>query len=85
MNLWRVDMTIKQAQRLHLEEEEYLWIQENPETILIRMENQDVSTAIYMDIWPKNAEGLRKKERRGSATNVTNKNTQPMIVNLNSR
>ena len=39
------------------------------------MENQDASTTIYTDIWPKNAEDPRKKERRGRATNVTNKDT----------
>ena len=39
------------------------------------MESQDALTAIYMDIWPKNAKGPRKKERQGSAINVTNKDT----------
>ena len=29
----------------------------------MRTENQDALTATYMDIWPKNAEGPRKKER----------------------
>ena len=29
----------------------------------MRTENEDASTAIYTDIWPKNAEGLRKKKR----------------------
>ena len=48
---------------------------ESPETTLTRTENQDISTAIYTDIWPKNVEGTRKKERRESATNVTNKDT----------
>ena len=39
------------------------------------MENQDASTAIYMDIWPKNAEGPRKLEKQGSVTNVIKKDT----------
>ena len=46
---------------------------ESPETTLTRTENQNASTVIYTDIWPKNVEGPRKKERRGSATNMTNK------------
>ena len=29
----------------------------------MRTENEDASTAIYMDIWPKNTKGPRKKER----------------------
>ena len=49
------------------------------------MESQDALTAIYMDIWPKNAKGPRKKERQGSATNVTKQGTQQEIVEQNKR
>jgi len=49
MNLWKVDIIIKQKQEQYLEVEEYLWTLENPEKTLTKMKNQDVSTTTYMD------------------------------------
>ena len=42
-------MTIKQEQEQYLEDGEYPWILENPETTSIKMENQSVSIAIYIN------------------------------------
>ncbi len=38
MNSQKVDTTIKQVQKQHLEDEEYLWTLESSETTLMKME-----------------------------------------------
>ena len=47
-------MTIKQAPEPRSEEEKYLWILGKLEIALMKMEDQDISTAMYMDIWQEN-------------------------------
>ena len=56
-------MTIKQKQKQCLEDEEHSWILGKLEIALIKTEDQDVSIAIYMDIWQKNAESQGKIKR----------------------
>jgi len=51
MNLWKVETTIKQALEQHLENEEYPWILGKLGTASMKIEDQDVSTAMYIDIW----------------------------------
>ena len=50
MNLQKVNMTIKWELEQRLEDEEYLWILGKLEIALMKIEDQDVSTATYMNI-----------------------------------
>ena len=63
MNLQKVKMTIKQVPEQCLEDEKYPWILGKLRTALMEMEDQDVSTAMYMDIWQENAENQRRIKR----------------------
>ena len=60
MNSQKVDMTIKQEQEQHLEDEKHLWTLGSLEIILMKIGNQDVSTVMYMNIWQKNAENQKR-------------------------
>jgi len=62
MNLWKVEMTIKQAPEQHLEDKEYPWILEKLRTALIKMEDQDVSTTTHIDIWRENTGNQRDEK-----------------------
>ena len=50
MNLQKVDMTIKQEQEQYLENKEHPWILGKLKIALMKMEDQDVSTATHIDI-----------------------------------
>ena len=62
MCLQKANMTIEQEQELYMKEEEHPQTLERPKTILTKIEDLNVLTAIYMDIWQKNA-GNQKKEQ----------------------
>ena len=47
-------MTIKQTPEPRSEKEEHLWILGKLEISLMKMEDQNVLTAMYMDIWWEN-------------------------------
>ena len=51
MNLWKVDMTIKWKLEQCLEDEKYPWMLEKLKIALMKIKDQDVSTAMHMDIW----------------------------------
>ena len=67
------DKITKQVQERHTESEDSPWTLENPMTIS-RMENQSVSITTSMNIWQKNANQRRKKEKQGDVSSVTKKN-----------
>ena len=71
MNLQKVNITIKQEQKLHLEDKEHPWTLGSPKIILMKMENQGVSIAIYIDIWQRNVESQKRIRRQEDATNAT--------------
>jgi len=56
-------MTIKQAPEQLLKDKEYPWILGKLEIALMKMEDQDVSTAMHIDIWRENAENQRRIKR----------------------
>jgi len=56
MSLQKDDMTTRQKQEPHIEEEDYPWILGN-QRITSRMGSLDTSIVIYMDIWQKITEG----------------------------
>ena len=55
MNLWKVEMTIKQALEQHLEDEECPQIQEKHRITLMNREDQNVLTITHTGIWQENA------------------------------
>ena len=63
MNLQRIKMTIKQAPEQLLKDKEYPWILGKLEIALMKMEDQDVSTAMHIDIWQENAGNQRRIKR----------------------
>ena len=63
MNLWKVDMNIKWELEQHLEDKKHSWILGKLEIALMKMEDQDVSTAMHMNIWRENAGNQRRKKR----------------------
>jgi len=64
-------MTIKQAPELCLEEKKYPWILGKLKIALMKTEDQDVSTAMYIDILQENVGSQIKKKRQGNTTNIT--------------
>ena len=64
-------MTIKQKWEQCLEDEEYLQTLGNPKIIIIKMRNQSVSIATYMDTQQRNAEDLRRIKKQENVTNMT--------------
>jgi len=50
MNLWKVNMTIKQVPEQRLEDEKHPWILGRLEIALMKMGNQGILTAMHMDI-----------------------------------
>ena len=71
MNLQKVDITIKQVLEPCLEKKKHPWILGKLKIALMKKEDQDVSTAMYMDILQENVGSQRKKKRQGNATNMT--------------
>ena len=71
ISLQKVNMTIKWKLEQRLENEKHLWILEKLEIALMKTENQDISTTMYMNIWWENAGNQRRKKRQRNTTNMT--------------
>jgi len=70
-NLQKEDKTIKQDQKLLMEEENHPWILGSLKTNMTKTENLYISITMYINIWQRIANSQRKKRKSESATNVT--------------
>ena len=80
MNPQRTNMITEQDQKLSIEAEEHLQILEGLKTTITKMRNQDVSIAMFMDIWQRIAKRRKRRKRLGNATNITKWDTQQKDV-----
>ena len=54
-----------------MENKEHPWTLGSLEIILMKTGNQDVSTAMYMDIWQRNAGNQKRIKKQENVTSMT--------------